>query len=209
VAWNISRLTGSIPPIASARGYPIMADTIKVLGICGSLRAASYNRMALKAAADNLPPGMSLEIFDKMIEIPPYNEDVKTKGFPPAVAELRAKIKGADALLFATPEYNYSISGVLKNAIDWASRPPEPAFDDKPAAIMGASMGIHGSSRAQYHLRQILVGINVMTLTKPEVMIPQAQNKFDAQGNLNDAVTKQFIADLMLALAAWTKKIKG
>jgi chromate reductase, NAD(P)H dehydrogenase (quinone) len=186
-----------------------MADTIKVLGICGSLRQASYNRMALKAAGENLPPGMTLEVFDKMADIPPYNEDVKAKGFPPAVAELRAKIKAADALLFVTPEYNYSMSGVIKNAIDWASRPPEQPFDGKPVAIMGASMGVHGTSRAQYHLRQTMIFLNMLPLNKPEVMIPQAQTKFDAQGNLTDAVTKQFIADLMLALAAWTKKIKG
>jgi chromate reductase len=186
-----------------------MADTIKVLGICGSLRAASYNLMALKAAAENLPPGMSLEIFGKMIDIPPYNEDVKAKGFPPAVAELRAKIKAADALLFVTPEYNYSMSGVLKNAIDWASRPPEQPFEGKPVAIMGASMGVHGTSRAQYHLRQAMIFLNMLPVNKPEVMIPQAQNKFDAQGNLTDSVTKQFISDLMIALAAWTRKVKG
>jgi chromate reductase len=186
-----------------------MVDSIKVLGICGSLRQASYNRMALKAAGQNLPPGMTLEAFDKMAEIPPYNEDVKAKGFPPAVAELRAKIKAADALLFVTPEYNYSMSGVIKNAIDWASRPPDQPFDGKPVAIMGASMGVHGTSRAQYHLRQSCIFLNMLPLNKPEVMIPQAQNKFDAQGNLTDAVTTQFIADLMLALAAWTKRLKG
>ena len=186
-----------------------MADTIKVLGICGSLRHASYNRMALKAAGENLPPGMTLEIFGKMAEIPPYNEDVKAKGFPPAVADLRAKIKAADALLLVTPEYNYSMSGVLKNAIDWASRPPEQPFEGKPVAIMGASMGVHGTSRAQLHLRQTMIFLNMLPVNKPEVMIPQAQNKFDAQGNLTDAVTKQFIADLMVALAAWTKKLKG
>jgi chromate reductase len=186
-----------------------MADGIKVLGICGSLRQASYNRMALKAAGENLPPGMTLEAFDKMAEIPPYNEDVKAKGFPPAVAELRAKIKAADALLFVTPEYNYSMSGVIKNAIDWASRPPDQPFDGKPVAIMGASMGLYGTSRAQYHLRQSCVFLNMLPLNKPEVMIPQAQNKFDKQGNLIDAATQQFIADLMLALAAWTKRLKG
>ena len=186
-----------------------MADSIKVLGICGSLRQASYNGMALKAAGQNLPPGMTLEAFDKMAEIPPYNEDVKAKGFPPAVAELRAKIKAADALLFVTPEYNYSMSGVIKNAIDWASRPPDQPFDGKPVAIMGASMGLYGTARAQYHLRQSCVFLNMLPLNKPEVMIPQAQNKFDAQGNLTDAVTQQFIADLMLALAAWTKRLKG
>ncbi|HTC18088.1 MAG TPA: NADPH-dependent FMN reductase [Stellaceae bacterium] len=186
-----------------------MADDIKVLAICGSLRQASYNRMTLKVAEESLPPGMTLEVFDKMAEIPLYNEDVKAKGFPPAVAELRAKIKAADALLFVTPEYNYSMPGVLKNAIDWASRPPDQPFDGKPVAMMGASMGLFGTGRAQYHLRQTCVFLNMLPLNKPEVMIPQAQNKFDAQGKLTDEPTKKFIADLMVALAAWTKRLKG
>ncbi len=186
-----------------------MADTIKVLGICGSLRQASYNRMALKVAGENLPPGMALEVFDKLAEIPLYNEDVKAKGFPPAVAELRAKIKAADALLFVTPEYNYSMPGVMKNAIDWASRPPDQPFDGKPVAMMGATMGLWGTTRAQHHLRQTCVFLNMIPLNKPEVMIPQAQNKFDAQGRLTDETTRKFIADLMTALAAWTKKLKG
>ncbi len=186
-----------------------MADTIKVLAICGSLRQGSYNRMALKVAEENLAPGMRLEVFGGMAEIPLYNEDVKAKGFPPAVAELRAKIKAADALLFVTPEYNYSMPGVMKNAIDWASRPPDQPFDGKPVAMMGATMGLWGTTRAQHHLRQTCVFLNMIPLNKPEVMIPQAQNKFDAQGRLTDETTRKFIADLMTALAAWTKKLKG
>ncbi|HXP12290.1 MAG TPA: NADPH-dependent FMN reductase [Stellaceae bacterium] len=186
-----------------------MADTIKVLGICGSLRQASYNRMALKVAQESLPPGMTLEVFDKLAEIPLYNEDVKAKGLPPAVAELRDKIKAADALLFVTPEYNYSVPGVLKNAIDWVSRTPDQPFDGKPVAMMGATMGMWGTTRAQHHLRQTCVFLNMIPLNKPEVMIPQAQNKFDAQGRLTDEPTRKFIADLMTALAAWTKKLKG
>jgi chromate reductase len=186
-----------------------MADTIKVLGICGSLRKNSYNAMALRAAGENLPPGMSLDIFDKMAEIPPYNEDVKEKGFPPAVADLRIRVKSADALLFVTPEYNYSMSGVLKNAIDWASRPPDHPFNGKPVAIMGASMSLYGTARAQYHLRQSCVFLNMFPINKPEVLIIQAQNKFDAQGKLTDEATRQFIADLMLALDAWTKRLKS
>ncbi len=186
-----------------------MADTIKVLAICGSLRQGSYNRMALKVAEENLAPGMRLEVFGGMAEIPLYNEDVKAKGFPPVVAELRAKIKAADALLFVTPEYNYSMPGVLKNAIDWASRPPDQPFDGKPVAMMGASMGLFGTTRAQHHLRQTCVFLNMFPLNKPEVMIAQAQNKFDAQGKLTDEPTRKFIADLMAALASWTKRLKG
>jgi len=186
-----------------------VADTIKVLGICGSLRQASYNRLALKVAEENLPPGMALEVFGRLAEIPLYNEDVKAKGFPPAVAELRARIKAADALLFVTPEYNYSVPGVMKNAIDWASRPPDQPFDGKPVAIMGASMGMTGTARAQYHLRQSCVFLNMFPVNKPEVFIAQAQNKFDAQGRLTDEPTRKFIAELMAALAAWTKRLKG
>ena len=186
-----------------------MADGIKILAICGSLRRESYNRMALKVAEENPAPGMSIEVFGRMAEIPLYNEDLKAKGYPPAVAELRAKIKAADALLFVTPEYNYSMPGVLKNAIDWASRPPDQPFDGKPVAMMGASMGLFGTTRAQLHLRQTCVFLNMFPLNKPEVMIAQAQNKFDAQGRLTDEPTRKFIADLMTALAAWTKRLKG
>lgn len=186
-----------------------MADTIKVFAICGSLRKGSYNRMALKAAAENLPPGMTLDQYDRLAEIPPYNEDIRQQGFPPVIEDLRRRIKAADGLLFVTPEYNYSMSGVLKNAIDWASRPPDQPFAGKPVAIMGASQGVFGTSRAQYHLRQTCVFLDMIPLNKPEVMIPQAQNKFDAQGHLTDASSLKFIQDLMVALAAWTRRLKA
>ena len=186
-----------------------MADAVKVLGICGSLRQGSYNRMALKVAAASLPPGMTLETFDRLGEIPPYNEDEKQKAIPAAVADLVARIRAADAILFVTPEYNYSMPGVLKNAIDWVSRVPDQPFNGKPVAMMGASMGLFGTARAQYHLRQSCVFLNMIPLNKPEVMIAQAQTKFDANGTLTDENTRKFIADLMAALAAWTKKIKS
>ena len=186
-----------------------MAEAIKVFAICGSLRKGSYNRMALKVAAENLPPGMTLDQYDRLAEIPPYNEDVRQQGFPPVIEDLRRRIKAADGLLFVTPEYNYSMSGVLKNAIDWASRPPDQPFAGKPVAMMGASMSVFGTARAQYHLRQTCVYLDMVPLNKPEVMIPQAQNKFDAQGNLNDAASLKFIQDLMVALAAWTRRLKA
>lgn len=186
-----------------------MTDTIKVFAICGSLRKGSYNRMALKAAAENLPPSMTLDQYDRLAEIPPYNEDIRQQGFPPVIEDLRRRIKAADGLLFVTPEYNYSMSGVLKNAIDWASRPPDQPFAGKPVAIMGASQGVFGTSRAQYHLRQTCVFLDMIPLNKPEVMIPQAQNKFDAQGHLTDALSLKFIQDLMVALAAWTRRLKA
>ena len=185
-----------------------MADTrvVKVLGICGSLRKGSYNRAAMRAATELLPDGLSLAIAD-IAEIPLYNEDVRQAGFPPPVQRLREAIATADALLFATPEYNYSMSGVLKNAIDWASRPPDQPFNGKPVAIMGASAGLWGTSRAQYHLRQSCVFLNMLPINKPEVMIAQAQNKFDAEGRLTDQTTRDLIAQLLVALRDWTHRL--
>ena len=185
-----------------------MADgrNLKVLGISGSLRKGSYNTAALRAAQELTPAGMTIEIFD-LSPIPPYNEDVKNVGFPPPVQELRQRIAAADALLIATPEYNYSMSGVLKNAIDWASRPPEQPFNDKPVAIMGASPGVTGTARAQYHLRQSGVFLNMHFVNKPEVMIGTAASKFDAEGRLTDETTRGFVRDLLASLAAWTRRL--
>jgi chromate reductase len=180
--------------------------TLKILGICGSLRAGSYNMAALHAAQELAPAGMTIEIFD-ISEIPLYNEDVKAKGFPPVVADLRARIKSADGLLLATPEYNYSTSGVLKNAIDWASRPPEQPFDAKPIALMGASPGVLGTARAQHHLRQMFVFLNAHILNRPEVFIGAAQTKFDAAGKLTDQPTRDYIAAMLVSYKAWIAKL--
>jgi chromate reductase, NAD(P)H dehydrogenase (quinone) len=185
-----------------------MADTrvVKVLGICGSLRKGSFNHAAVRAASELLPDGMSLTIAE-IADIPLYNEDVRQAGFPPAVQRLREAIAAADALLFATPEYNYSVSGVLKNAIDWASRPPDQPFNGKPVAIMGATAGLWGTSRAQYHLRQSCVFLNMLPINKPEVLIAQAQNKFDAEGRLTDQTTRDLLAQLLVALRDWTRRL--
>ncbi len=185
-----------------------MADTrvVKVLGICGSLRKGSYNRAAMRAASELLPDDVSLTIAE-IADIPLYNEDVRQAGFPPPVQRLREAISGADALLFATPEYNYSVSGVLKNAIDWASRPPDQPFNGKPVAIMGATAGLWGTSRAQYHLRQSCVFLNMLPINKPEVLIAQAQNKFDAEGRLTDQTTRDLLAQLLVALRDWTRRL--
>jgi chromate reductase len=142
-------------------------------------------------------------------DLPHYDDDIRAAGYPPEVAHFRAQVAAADAVLFVTPEYNYSIPGVLKNAIDWASRPPEPAFNDKPVAIMGASGGILGTARAQYQLRQMLVFLNAHPINKPEVMIGQAPTKFDEAGNLTDEQTKQFIRDLLGSLATWTRRLRA
>src|SRR5690606_14643975 len=141
---------------------------IHVLGISGSLRQHSYNTAALRAAMALAPAGMRIEAAD-IATIPLYNEDVRDQGWPAPVERLREQVRAADALLFVTPEYNYSVPGVLKNAIDWVSRPPEQPFAGKPAAVMGASPGRLGTARAQYHLRQSMVFLDVRLLNRPEV----------------------------------------
>ncbi len=183
-----------------------MAD-IRILGISGSLRKGSYNSAALKIAGGLMPAGASLEIFD-ISGIPLYNEDVKAQAFPEPVQRLRDRIAAADGIVFATPEYNFSTSGVLKNAIDWASRPPEQPFNDKAVALMGASAGLLGTARAQYHLRQIGVFLNMRFVNKPEVFIGGAGAKFDASGNLTDETAKGLIRDLMAELVTWSKRLK-
>ena len=184
------------------------SGTISVLGICGSLRRESYNMAALRAAIALKPAYMSITVAD-ISQIPPYNEDVRQQGFPPPVETLRRQIAEADALLFACPEYNYSMTGVLKNAIDWASRPPDQPFAGKPCAIIGAAAGMAGSARAQYDLRRSCVFLDMHPLNKPEVLIGQAQTKFDAEGNLTDEAAKGFIRDMMAALDRWTRQIGG
>ncbi len=183
------------------------AGTVRILGIAGSLRRGSFNAATLRTAQELAPAGMTIETFD-IAPIPLYNEDVRQQGFPPPVADLRARIKGADGVLIVTPEYNYSIPGVLKNAIDWASLPPEQPFDGKPIGLMGASAGTHGTSRAQYHLRQCCVFLNGLVMNRPEVMIPTAQNQFDASGKLTDQVTRDFITAHLAAFKAWVLRLK-
>lgn len=178
------------------------AASVRIVGISGSLRAGSLNAAALRAAQALAPAGMAIEIFD-IAPIPLYNEDVRAHGFPPAVEDLRARIKAADGLLIVTPEYNYSVPGVLKNAIDWVSRPPEQPFDGKPVAVMGASPGAMGSSRAQYHLRQSFIFLNSLVMNRPEVMIPFAGQKFAADGSLTDGPTRDFLAAYLVAFKAW------
>ncbi len=179
---------------------------ISVLGICGSLRRGSYNMAALRTAVALKPANVNVPIA-AISQIPLYNEDVRQQGFPPSVETLRRQIKEADALLFACPEYNYSMTGVLKNAIDWASRPPDQPFAGKPCAIIGAAAGMAGSARAQYDLRRSCVFLDMHPLNKPEVLIGQAQTKFDADGNFTDEAGRNFIRDLMAALVAWTRQV--
>ncbi|WP_109205553.1 NADPH-dependent FMN reductase [Moorella sp. Hama-1] len=185
-----------------------MFQPVHVLGFAGSLRKNSYNRAALQAALELLPEDMTMEIFD-LLAIPVYNEDIETEGFPETVREFKARIAAADALFIVTPEYNYSLPGVLKNALDWASRPPgqSPLFG-KPVAIMGASTGYFGTARAQYHLRQVCVILNMYPLNNPEVFIPFAQAKFDQNGRLTDERTRDSIRNLLLSLRDWTRTLR-
>ncbi len=182
------------------------AGKIKILGFAGSLRKASYNRALLRAASGLLPAEVILEIFE-LDGIPPYNEDIE-KNMPEEVKIFKQKIKDANALLIATPEYNRSVSGVLKNAIDWASRPAgDNPFNDKPVAIMSASNGALGAIRAQYHLRQIIVFLNMHAVNRPEVCVTFAPQKFDDKGNLIDTQTQDLIKQLLEALVSWTKRL--
>jgi chromate reductase len=185
-----------------------MSD-FKILGISGSLRRGSHNTAALRAAAELAPEGVSLTIYEGLRDIPPYDDDLRAgSGYPASVEAFRQAIAAADALMIATPEYNYSIPGVLKNAIDWASRPPAQPFDNKPVAILGASQGLLGTARAQYDLRKMCVFLNAYPLNKPEVFIGQSGAKIDAEGRLTDEATRGFIAQQVVALRDWALRIK-
>ena len=184
-----------------------MADTLNVLGISGSLRKASYNRAVLEAAArDFAPDGMTVELAD-ISGVPLYNDDDRVAGYPDAVQALRARIAAADGVLIATPEYNYSIPGVLKNAIDWASRPPDQPFDGKPVAILGASPGRTGTARAQYHLRQVFVFLNAIVMNKPEVMIGSVHEILGEDGTITDETTAEFLRAHLAAFKEWIAKV--
>jgi chromate reductase len=186
-----------------------MATTpLKFLAISGSLRRNSYNTAALRAAQELAGELADVDIAS-IAEIPHYDADVQAHGFPRPVQELAERVRAADAVLFATPEYNYSIPGVLKNAIDWISRLPSQPFADKPVALMGASMSLLGAVRAQYHLRQSLVFLDAHAVNKPEVFIAQAQAKFDEQGRLTDETARALIRSLLEALAAWTRRLQA
>jgi chromate reductase, NAD(P)H dehydrogenase (quinone) len=186
-----------------------MPEALHVLGFAGSLRKHSYNRALLHAAEELLPEGMTLEIFD-LAPIPFYNADVEAEGFPEPVQSFRERIAAADALLIATPEYNYSVPGVLKNAIDWASRVPgNNPLNDKPIALMGATIGPFGTTRVQHHLRVVFTYTDSLVMVKPEVFIPQAKDKFDQEGRLTDEPTRQKVSDLLVALAEWARRFKS
>ena len=188
-------------------------DPVRILGISGSLRRASYNTALLHAAVE-IAAEQKLEAsftIADIREIPPYDEDVRAAGLPPSVQTFRDAIAKADAILFVTPEYNYSMSGVLKNAIDWASRPPNQPFADKPFAVMGASGGMGGTMRAQYHLRQSAVFLDMHGLNKPEIFVRSSKDVFEEREGrlrLRDETVKKLVADLVRSLVTWTRRIR-
>ena len=185
-----------------------MTQPVKIFGLAGSLRRGSYNRMALRAAAELLPEGASLDALD-LPDLPGFDQD-KEKEPPAAVVDLKRRIRAADAVLLVTPEYNFSIPGVLKNAIDWASRPyGDNAWAGKPAAILSASVGLMGGVRAQYHLRQVLVTLDMPTVNMPEVAIGSAHKRFDESGALTDETSRKLVGQLLAALVALTRRTRG
>ena len=183
-----------------------MSEPIKLVAFCGSLRKASFNRLALNAFVERLPAG----VMSKTVEIdwPLYNADVQAQGFPAPVQAAQQKMLAADGIVFASPEYNYSVSGVLKNAIDWLSRMTPQPFAGKPMAVFGASGGPLGTGRAQYHLRQMMVFLDGRFVNKPEVMIGAAQTKF-VDGKFNDEVGAKLLTDLGAALALAIRQAKA
>ncbi len=182
---------------------PETHEPFTVAGIAGSLRRASYNRALLRAAQELAPPTLRIEIHE-LADIPLYNEDVEKTGVPDPVARLRAAVGKADGLLIATPEYNHGMPGVLKNTIDWLSRPPRGSvLNGKPAAIMGASLGVVGTARSQGQLRQAFVFTNTPALLQPEVLVGKAADKFDAEGKLTDQATRDFLVVFLNRFVAW------
>lgn len=178
---------------------------MKIVAICGSLRKQSVNRHLLTILSQKIGARAQFEVAE-IHDIPLYSSDTETAGIPAAVAELNQKLASADAIVIATPEYNYSVPGGLKNALDWISRLPEKSMMSKPTAILGASPSALGTARAQYHLRQILVYFDAHVLNKPEVMVSAAHTKFDAQGNLTDEATSKVLGDFADAFLTFAKK---
>ena len=184
-----------------------MSEPIKLVAFCGSLRKASFNRMALHAFIERVPAGVTVETIE-IGDWPLYDADIQAKAFPDKVQAAQKAILEAGAVVFASPEYNYSVPGALKNAIDWLSRTTPQPFAGKPIAIMGASMGVLGTARMQYHLRQSMVFLDGHPVNKPEVMIGQAQNKF-TDGKLTDEATGKILADLGASIALAARRAKA
>ena len=183
-----------------------MAD-LKILGISGSLRKGSLNTAALRTCAELMPAGMTMT-YARLDDIPLFNQDVFDAGLPESAKRFRAEVAAADGLLIASPEYNFSLSGALKNAIDWASRPPNQSFQDKPVAIFSATTGPLGGPRNQYDLRRILIQLWAHPLPRPEVFIGAANTKFDGNGKLTDETTRKFLTELLAGFKEWIARMQ-
>ncbi|TMI15260.1 NAD(P)H-dependent oxidoreductase [Candidatus Bathyarchaeota archaeon] len=178
---------------------------VRILGISGSARKRSYNTALLNAAEALVPESAVLETFD-VSRFPLFNDDLVVE-MPPEIRDFKQRVKDADAILFATPEYNYSISAVLKNAIEWGNQ-PDNSWDGKPAAIISASISLRGGARAQAHLRQIMVDLNMFPVNQPQLLLAQAREKFDANLRLVDPVSVKTLQSLLVALVEWTRRLK-
>jgi chromate reductase len=186
-----------------------MSERFKVCGVAGSLRRESYNKSLLRAAQELAPPELEIVAFERLGEIPPFNADVEEQGDPEPVVAFKQAIGAATGLLLVTPEYNYGPSGVLKNAIDWASRPPRKSvLNNRPTAIMGASRGMLGTARAQSALRQSLLFTETPVLLQPEVLVARAAEKFDGQGRLTDEATRKIVAQLLQNFLSWIRRFQ-
>lgn len=181
--------------------------TLDIVGLCGSLRKASINHAALRLAGEQMPSGMKLDIADWR-EVPVFDGDVFAQGLPPAVAALRERIRRADGVVIATPEYNFSVPGGLKNVLDWTSRGDDQPWAHKPVAILSASPGPLGGARVQYDLRKVMLFLNAAMLVKPEVFIGVAGSKFDTEGRCTDETTRKFVGDQMAAFQRWIAGVK-
>jgi chromate reductase, NAD(P)H dehydrogenase (quinone) len=184
-----------------------MSEPIKLVAFCGSLRKASFNRLALHAFIERLPAGVSVETIE-IGDWPLYNADIQAQGFPAPVQAAQQKTLAADGIVFASPEYNYSVSGALKNTIDWLSRMTPQPFAGKPMAVFGASGGPLGTARSQYHLRQMMIFLDGRFVNKPEVMIGAAQTKF-ADGKFTDEAGAKLLADLGASLALAVRQARA
>jgi chromate reductase len=186
-----------------------LAETVRILGVAGSLRHGSLNRALLRSAQTMTPDGMALDGFD-LGEVPLYNGDVEARGDPTAVAAFKDAIRAADGVLFVTPEYNHGVPGVMKNAVDWASRPPQGSpLNGKPVGIIGASPGMTGSARGQSQLRQAFEFTNSYCMPQPELLVFRATDKFGPDGLLSDEATKQHLARYLLALMTWVRRLRA
>ncbi len=184
-----------------------MTQPLDIVGLCGSLRKGSLNRMALRLAGELMPPSMKLDIVDWR-ELPPFDADLLAAGMPAPVGALRERIARADGVLFATPEYNFGLPGMLKNAIDWVSRGADQPFAMKPVAVLSATPGPLGGARVQYELRKALQYLHAMVMVKPEVFIGMADGKFDAQGHCTDETTRKFVTEQMRAFEPWIAAVR-